>query len=56
MPGFGIVVGALFSENKSVGTIAVPLGDALYQLSVKLRKDLTLVSRLEAPSHKMEEC
>ena len=56
MPGFGIVIGTIFSGDKSVGTIAVPLGDALYQLSVKLRKSLTLVSKLEVPSHKMEEC
>ena len=46
MPGFGIVIGGLFSEDSCVGTIAVPLRIALEQLSIKLQDSFTLVSRL----------
>ena len=46
MTGFGIVIGGLFSERKCVGTIAVPLCDALHLLSEKLDRDLILVSVL----------
>ena len=46
MPGFGIVIAVLFSGYRCVGTIAVPLYDALHLLSGKLGSSLTIVSRL----------
>ena len=50
MPGFCIVIGGLFSNNRCVATIAVPLGVALEKLSEGLGSRLTLVSKLKTPS------
>ena len=50
MPGFGIVIGGLFSNYRCVGTIAVPLHVALDKLSERLGSRLTLVSKLKTPS------
>ena len=46
MSGFGIVIGGLFPAHSAFLTIAVPLRVALDQLSIKLKKNFTLVSRL----------
>lgn len=50
MPGFGIVIGGLFSKDRCVSTIAVPLCVALEKLSERLGSRLTLVSKLKTPS------
>ena len=50
MPGFGIVI-AKYSTTGSTGTIAIPLGIALNELSRKLDRRLTLVSALTPPGY-----
>ena len=55
MPGFGIVIAALFSKDRCVGTIAVPLGVALDELSRRLDSSLTLVSSFKTPFGYMDD-
>ena len=47
VPGFGIVFGGLFSNNRCDATLAVTLGVALDELSKRLGSRLTLVSELK---------
>ena len=46
MIGFGIITGGLFSNHVCVGTLAVPLCEALGLLSDKLDSELALVSAM----------